>query len=103
MQVAAFQAIERFSFEKSKARGGGTVRSGKERGRKNCVFFVKRQAAWFEPRSVSNENAPEAGHAVMAVQLFCCINENLPLGGRFIYRIAGAVSEGTTTNRSGVS
>ena len=61
MNVLPFSKLERFNFEKGETRGGGKVkreaaaqRRPAKSERKNRVFSAKRQAVWFEMRSVSN-------------------------------------------------
>ena len=54
------ERIERFAFEKGKMRGGGTAPSGQNQAEKPR-FFAKRQAVWFETRSVSSKEKRQAG------------------------------------------
>ena len=46
-------SLKRFTFEKGETRGGGQRRPAQSE-RKNRVFSAKRQAVWFEMRSISN-------------------------------------------------
>ena len=50
---SACQTLEGFIFETDKLRGGGQLHPAQSE-RKNCAFFAKRLAVWFETRSTSN-------------------------------------------------
>ena len=45
---------ERFAIEKDGTRGGAAQRRPAQSERKNRAFSAKRQAVWFEMRSISN-------------------------------------------------